>query len=91
VGAITSEFVMNSFKHAFPGERPGTVKITLSDAGSQIHLICRDDGVGAANIAVSKRGLGLRLIEAYAGQIGGAAKFRDADPGVELRVTFRRD
>ena len=90
VGVIVSEFVMNSFKYAFPHERPGSVKMTLREVGSQVELICRDDGVGAGNIDVSKRGLGIKLIEAYAGQLGGAAKFTDEDPGVALRVNFPR-
>lgn len=91
VGVIVSEFAMNSFKHAFPGERPGKVTVTLKETDSQIELVCRDDGTGAGEIAPQKRGLGLRLISAYASQLGGAAVFRDASPGFELRVSFRRD
>ncbi|MEQ1781226.1 MAG: histidine kinase dimerization/phosphoacceptor domain -containing protein [Hyphomonadaceae bacterium] len=91
VGVIVSEFVMNSFKHAFPDERAGKVTITIRESGSQMELVCRDDGAGAGEIAPQKRGLGLRLISAYASQLGGAADFRDAEPGFELRVNFRRD
>ena len=91
VGVIVSEFVMNSFKHAFPDERPGKVTVTLKETGTEIELVCRDDGAGAGEIAPQKRGLGLRLISAYASQLGGAAVFRDAGPGFELRLSFRRD
>ncbi len=90
VGVIVSEFVMNAFKHAFPDERPGKVTITLNETDSQVELICRDDGVGAGEIDPAKRGLGIRLISAYASQLGGVARFRDAGPGFELRVNFRR-
>jgi two-component sensor histidine kinase len=90
VGVIVSEFVMNSFKYAYPDGRRGAIKVTLREAGSQVELICRDDGVGAGDIATSKRGLGTRLIEAYAGQIGGVAQFRNEAPGIELRVSFPR-
>jgi two-component sensor histidine kinase len=90
VGVIVSEFVMNSFKHAFPDERAGRVTITLREAGSQLELVCRDDGVGAGEIAPQKRGLGLRLISAYARQLSGAADFRDGNPGFELRMRFPR-
>jgi len=90
VGVIVSEFVMNSFKYAFPEGRPGAIRITLLESGCQIRLLCRDDGVGAGDIATSKRGLGMRLIEAYAGQIGGVAAFRNDSPGIELSVSFPR-
>jgi len=50
--------------------------------------VCRDDGIGAAHVDAGNRGLGIRLIEAYAGQIGSAAKFSDEDTGVAPRVTF---
>lgn len=88
VGVIVSEFVINAFKYAFPDGRPGKVSISLGGGGANIHLRCRDDGVGAENIHTVKRGLGLRLIEAYAQQIGGEAAFNDASPGVKLNVTF---
>jgi two-component sensor histidine kinase len=81
---------MNAFKHAFPDGRAGTIRIALRESGSEVELVCRDDGVGAGNIAASKRGLGLQLIEAYAGQIGGVATFRNENPGVGLSVIFPR-
>ena len=90
VGKIVSEFVMNSVKYAFPGERRGTVTIALRPASDGIELICSDDGIGAGNLTPAPRGLGIRLMEAYATQLGGRAKFSNADPGVELRVMLPR-
>jgi len=81
VGVIVSEFAMNSFKHAFPGERPGKVTITLKETGSQIELVCRDDGTGAGEIAPQKRGLGLRLISS----VCEPARRRGDFPGCEPR------
>lgn len=88
VGVIASEFVMNAFKHAFPDERAGKVTITLRPAGAMLELVCRDDGVSADEIKVSQNGLGVRLIHAYAVQLGGSAMFAPARPGIELRVAF---
>ena len=90
VGVIVSEFVMNSFKYAFPGGLTGAVKVTLEASPAHVELVCRDDGVGAGDIAASKRGLGIRLIEAYASQIGGVATFSNEHPGIGLRVIFPR-
>jgi two-component sensor histidine kinase len=88
VGVIVSEFVMNAFKHAFPDERPGRVTIRLQASGPMLELVCRDDGVGAPEIKPSAGGLGVRLIQAYATQLGGKAIFGPASPGLELRVVF---
>lgn len=87
VGVIVSEFVINSFKYAFPEGRPGRISLKLEVDGDAARLMCRDDGIGA-NIDAVKRGLGLRLIEAYALQVGGKARFSDAAPGLALAVTF---
>lgn len=91
VGVIVTEFVMNAFKHAFPGGRSGNVAVSLKAAGSQLDLVCRDNGVGASGAGAAQGGLGLRLIAAYASQLGGTASFADADPGFEMRLSFRRD
>lgn len=88
VGAITSEFVMNAIKHAFPDGRSGRVTVSFRQAGPRLELVCRDDGVGAGEIRPSKSGLGIRLIQAYAAQLGGEAVFSSARPGIELRVSF---
>jgi two-component sensor histidine kinase len=88
VGVIVSEFVMNAFKHAFPDERTGSVSISLRASGSMLELICRDNGIGAGEIKPSQSGLGVRLIQAYAAQLGGKASFAAAEPGLELRVLF---
>ena len=88
VGVIVSEFVMNAFKHAFPDERAGSVKISLRKAGSALELVCRDDGVGTGEVKSAPSGLGMRLINAYAAQLGGQATFVAANPGLELRIKF---
>ena len=88
LGVIVSEFVMNAFKHAFPDERSGNVTISLRKSGSMMELACRDDGVGKAEIKATAGGLGVRLIQAYASQLGGTAIFAAANPGLELRVRF---
>ncbi len=90
IGKIVSEFAMNSIKYAFPGGQAGRVSIALRVAGDSITLTCRDDGVGAGEITPARRGLGIRLMEAYAGQLGGKAVLRNAGPGFELKVTFPR-
>lgn len=88
IGKIVSEFVMNSAKYAFPGGRDGRVSIALRNHGDTIELVCADDGVGMGDGAAVRRGLGMRLMEAYATQLGGQSRLQDAGPGAEFRVTF---
>lgn len=71
VGLIVTEVVSNSLKHAFPGEHRGQINfsLTIGDDG-QIRLTIEDDGVGFDPQAV-KAGLGLKLIDRFAQQLGG--------------------
>src|SRR5687768_11509548 len=57
LGLVVNELVTNTFKHAFPGERSGTVEIALEHAGAAARndssttdavaqLTVRDNGVG---------------------------------------------
>lgn len=73
-GLIVNELVTNAFKHAFPGERRGTVSITLAgrDDG-QISLTVADDGVGLPpdlDLGATKS-LGMQLVPLLVDQSGG--------------------
>ena len=37
VGLIVNELVQNAIKYAFPGERPGTIQVTLRQMGDEAH------------------------------------------------------
>lgn len=91
LGMILNEFVTNSLKHAFPGHRTGAVVAALRPAeDNSLELLCEDDGVGFSTVDRSPSGLGVRLMEAAAAQIGGRAEFLRATSGFGLRVTFPR-
>jgi len=48
-GQLTNELIVNSIKHAFPGDRHGTIAISAARAmRDSISLEVRDDGVGGA-------------------------------------------
>jgi two-component sensor histidine kinase len=46
LGLILNELITNALKHAFPGERTGSVFIGLKDQGDMLLLEVRDDGIG---------------------------------------------
>jgi PAS domain S-box-containing protein len=72
VGLILSELLSNSFKHAFPAGRPGTITIRISaEPDGAARLAVADDGPGfAADRAERRPGIGLTLVRTYAHQIG---------------------
>jgi two-component sensor histidine kinase len=93
VAIIISEFVANSLKHAFPDGRPGDIRITIvRNTDGSVMLDCRDDGAGshaAPRSDTAAKGLGLRLIDAAASQLGGVIERRAMEPGYLTTVTFQ--
>lgn len=67
---ILSEFVANSYKHGFSG-RGGSISVSLDCVDHCLVLTCRDDGIGAGAEQGTGTGIGMRLIEASAEQLGG--------------------
>lgn len=73
-GLIVNEIVTNSFKHAFPDNRSGTITLRLQSQGLDGGcLIISDDGVGMPDSVVLGTGpsLGVRLLPTLAEQLGG--------------------
>jgi two-component sensor histidine kinase len=88
VGLIVSEALTNSLKHAFPHGEGGTVKITLERHGSDRAVLeLSDDGVGFPEEDDLDKGVGLNLIEALAGQMGGELSWCRKG-GTTLRLSF---
>jgi two-component sensor histidine kinase len=70
LGLLTSEFVVNSLKHAFPDGRGGTLAVRLEAAdGGRARLLLADDGPGLPAAApAGERGSGLQLMGQLADQ-----------------------
>jgi two-component sensor histidine kinase len=70
-GLIVNELVTNSLKHAFPRERPGTIRVAAQETGDGIELVVEDDGVGLPKHVDPQSGhsLGLDLVFTLARQI----------------------
>jgi two-component sensor histidine kinase len=75
------EALTNAFRHAYPAEVPGVVCVSLLPAGHRkLRLAVEDDGVGI-DLPESETGIGSRLIQAFARQVGGTASVRPRQPG----------
>ena len=69
IGLIVNELVTNAIKYAFPDDRGGTVKVSLSQTGGGVELVVEDDGVGCP--PEPSQGMGSRLVRLLAAQMQG--------------------
>ena len=92
VGTLINEFAANSFKHAFPDGRAGRVSFLIrrQDDGTVL-LECADDGIGlqARTTGARNPGLGMKIVEATARQLGGRMHIPETGRGLTIRVGFR--
>ncbi len=88
---IVVEGLTNAGKHGFPDHRPAgrqaKVDVTLRAAGPTVTLAVSDNGIGLEPDSPGEPGLGLRLVEALARQLGGTVE-RCHSAGTTLTVTF---
>lgn len=87
LGLITSELVMNAFKHAY-ADRPGVVYVRFEHGPGGWQLAVADQGPGLAKPAAESTGFGLRLVGQLVRKLGGRIDVVDSGIGAEFRVTF---
>jgi two-component sensor histidine kinase len=85
-GLIINELITNAFKYAFADDRPGIIKVNLSQANTDYVLTVTDTGIGCAK--ERKSGLGTRLVTVFAAQLGGTASW-DSLPEGGCHATMR--
>ncbi len=86
IGLIVNELVTNALKHAFPGDRAGTVQVRLIRRRGDLTIVVEDDGVGCPKKPGG--GLGARLVALLAQQAGGSARQESAEPGCRVVITI---
>lgn len=91
-GLIINELVSNALKHAFPGERSGSVMVELGATARQMLLLrVHDDGVGLppGMDPENTSTLGLQLVFELAGQLDGHVTVeRPGEGGAGFQVYF---
>jgi chemotaxis protein methyltransferase CheR len=85
LGLIVNELVTNAVKYAFPGETRGTVAVTLKRIPGALRLTVSDDGKGA-DPQRADSGLGGRLVDTFARQLGGQAERESGLHGTTVRL-----
>ena len=90
MGLIVTELVINSLKHAYPGEAEGAIKIGFHADGEGWILTVADDGIGIQGDHPSgKPGLGTGIVNALAAQLSATVEVTDADPGCLVSIIHR--
>ena len=85
IGLIVNELVTNAVKYAFPGEAKGTVMVTLKRAPGELRLTVADDGQGL-DPRRADSGLGGRLVDGFAQQLGGQVERKSDSRGTTVHL-----
>jgi two-component sensor histidine kinase len=85
MGLIVNELVTNAVKYAFPGDTSGTVMVTLRRLPEKLHLTVADDGEGVDPKRVDS-GVGGRLVEGFARQLGGQVERESGSRGTSVHL-----
>lgn len=87
---LVTEAATNAAKHVFRAGRGSQFAVTLAEAAPErVCLTIRDDGPGLAQPAVPTSGLGLRIMQGLATQLGGRLEFESL-AGTVVRVEFAK-
>ena len=87
LGLIVNELVTNAVKYAFPSETRGTVVVTLKRVPGELRLTVADDGQGA-DPRRADSGLGGRLVDIFARQLGGQIERESGNKGTSVCLTL---
>jgi two-component sensor histidine kinase len=90
IAIIVNELVTNALKHAFDGREEGNVLVTGRMNG-QLHLTVTDNGVGIGrNTKASRGGLGTKLVENFARQLGARHEVVSSEQGTTHDLVIPR-
>ena len=89
VGMIVNEAMANAGKYAFGDGGSGLFEVTGRRTDASYTLICRDDGHAASGAAVTTgTGMGQRIMQAAAQQLGGTCESGATDNGYTVTITW---
>jgi two-component sensor histidine kinase len=90
IGLILNEIVINAIKHAYPGNKQGSVFVSLSNENERfVHLKIKDDGKGLPEglDINSRNSLGFRLIRGLCHELQATLEVHN-NPGVQFDIVF---
>lgn len=87
---LVAEVVTNSLKHGFTGRDDGNIRVDLEIAGDGSRILAiRNDGVGlpAGHDPARSTGLGMRIVQGLAAQLGGSISMA-SEGGTVTRISL---
>jgi two-component sensor histidine kinase len=94
IALIIVELITNCAKYAYPEHTGGKVWVSITRHGDKAVLIAvRDEGVGLPKDfdPHKSRGLGMRIVQAFATQLNTMLEFHNRSPGTEVTILFPLD
>jgi two-component system, sensor histidine kinase PdtaS len=88
LGLIVTELVINALKHAFPGNRAGTIAVEYRAKNGGWTLSVDDDGAGMPKGEKATPGLGTGIVTALAKQLKARVIVADNLPGTAVSVIY---
>jgi len=90
LGMIVTELVTNAFKYAYPNNQGGEIRVSLQKIDAdRMKLTVQDDGVGWNGLGpIQGTGIGTRIINALAKNLGSAVTYASGGPGCEATLEF---
>lgn len=91
IGLIVTELLINAVKHAFPGDRSGTIRVTYDSDASGWRLAVSDDGVGSDSKGEERTsvGLGTSIVEALANQLDALVAMESGPHGTTVAIVHK--
>ncbi len=74
-----NELVVNALRHAFPGERSGTISVSLEHADGKLRAVVVDDGVGLPAGHARSSGFGMKLVQMMVAKVGGEIRIESTN------------
>ncbi len=92
LGLIVNEILSNSYKHAFPDGRSGSIRISFKtdQISGNYCLILQDDGIGMpAGVALDQyKSMGLQVVQILCQQIEGDLELNNVN-GTKFTITYK--
>ncbi len=87
LGLVINELVVNALKHAFPGGRPGILRVRLAEEGEGYRLSVEDDGTPSeeASSILQSGSMGSIIVRGIVEQLGGTLDV-DTSSGTRLSI-----
>lgn len=89
-GLVLNELITNSWKHAFPNQKAGTISVSFYRKSEKIHLSVKDNGVGLPDgfEPENAQSMGMTLIKILSQQINARLSIGNTRKGFSSTLTF---